>query len=38
MKFNKNNIFEYIIINIVNNAIFKLSENDKIKSLYYQIY
>ena len=38
MKFDEGDIYDYVIADVVNNAVFKLGENDKIEGLYYQVY
>ena len=38
MKFDEGDIYDYVIADVVNSAVFKLDEDNKIEDLYYQVY
>ena len=38
MKFDEGDIYNYVIADFINNAVFKSDENDKIEDLYYQVH
>ncbi len=38
MKFDEDDIYDYVIAEVINSAVFEPDENDKIEDLYYQVH
>lgn len=38
MKFDEGDVYDYVIVDVMNSAVFESDENDKTKDLYYQVH